>query len=584
MASINRTTINCLRIAVMVLLVMCLLGCHGSRRENQKKPSLPVMLPFETRMPPAVESSRLLLGIDGADWRFMLPLIRMGKLPAIEKLVDRGSRAVLMSQTMASPVEWTLIATGQAPDDNGITGFVVYDEREGKKTVISGNLRKVKALWNIMTDYQRRIDVIGWWATWPAETVLGTVISDLFPYRDEIDSTAFPVERGRELVSFLANRQNVIAATLASDFGLEVANGTIGGPAERRNTADSDPGTKTGLFIRDFSWDIEKTEIYSYSLDRQSPRLTALFLNSTDIASHLFYRFTVSTDENGGWEEDTVLLATYGRMIEKAYCHAERPLIEALERNVDLHFITIVSDHGFTAVPHVMKVRWNMLLADLGLVRFRPESDRMIFRNIDRTESRAWQDPRHPGEELLVVMNAEKSGESIEQLTSLVRRRMESLIDAKGKPLFRFIGPGQSAEQLFFTVALPDLTAETVIRIDGREFFFSRYLNPPHLSGGHRPEGVMVMWGAGIEQGRHLAPLTTYDVLPVVLWSCDIPQSKELVGAVPIGAIRPEALQARPIVSIDSFGERARDNTHENVSEDVNATIKDKLKALGYID
>ena len=39
-------------------------------------------------------------------------------------------------------------------------------------------MRKVKALWNILSDAGRSVAVVGWWATWPAEPVRGAVVSD----------------------------------------------------------------------------------------------------------------------------------------------------------------------------------------------------------------------------------------------------------------------------------------------------------------------------------------------------------------------------------------------------------------------
>jgi hypothetical protein len=43
-------------------------------------------------------------------------------------------------------------------------------------------MRKVKALWNILSEKDRRVGVVGWWATWPAESVKGVIVSDHFAY------------------------------------------------------------------------------------------------------------------------------------------------------------------------------------------------------------------------------------------------------------------------------------------------------------------------------------------------------------------------------------------------------------------
>ena len=66
----------------------------------------------------------LVVGIDGASFRVMDPLLRDGRLPNLARLIERGTRTALRSENpMASPVLWTTIATGQSRQDHGIEGF-----------------------------------------------------------------------------------------------------------------------------------------------------------------------------------------------------------------------------------------------------------------------------------------------------------------------------------------------------------------------------------------------------------------------------------------------------------------------------
>ena len=48
----------------------------------------------------------------------------------------------------------------------------------GEDLPVTSRMRKVKALWNILSDAGRRVDVVGWWATWPPENVNGSIVSD----------------------------------------------------------------------------------------------------------------------------------------------------------------------------------------------------------------------------------------------------------------------------------------------------------------------------------------------------------------------------------------------------------------------
>jgi tetratricopeptide (TPR) repeat protein len=124
-----------------------------------------------------------LIGLDGADWQIIDPLMAKGELPHLARLRARGAWGNLKSlHPMLSPLLWTSVATGKPPDQHGIIDFLVQDPKTGQAVPISSRRRQVKALWNIFTDAGRTSDFIGWWATWPAEPINGTIVSDRVAY------------------------------------------------------------------------------------------------------------------------------------------------------------------------------------------------------------------------------------------------------------------------------------------------------------------------------------------------------------------------------------------------------------------
>jgi predicted AlkP superfamily phosphohydrolase/phosphomutase/tetratricopeptide (TPR) repeat protein len=125
----------------------------------------------------------LLVGLDGADWRAIDPLLARGQLPNLARLKRAGSWAVLRSSVPTlSPLLWTTVATGKSPDRHGINDFLVADPRTGRQVPINSSFRKAKALWNILTDAGLSSDIVAWWATWPAEAIHGHLISDRVAY------------------------------------------------------------------------------------------------------------------------------------------------------------------------------------------------------------------------------------------------------------------------------------------------------------------------------------------------------------------------------------------------------------------
>ena len=125
----------------------------------------------------------LLIGIDGADWQIADPLIQQGRLPNLAQLKKTGAWASLRSTTpMLSPLLWNSMATGRTPIEHGIIDFLVKDPQTGRRVPISSAHRKTKALWNIYSEAGLTSDFIAWWATWPAESIHGHMISDRLDY------------------------------------------------------------------------------------------------------------------------------------------------------------------------------------------------------------------------------------------------------------------------------------------------------------------------------------------------------------------------------------------------------------------
>lgn len=122
----------------------------------------------------------LLIGLDGADWDLIRPMVAAGELPHLARLMTEGEQGNLRSlQSLAtSPTIWTTIATAKSPADHGV-GAVI---KAGPGRPAIENPRKVLAVWNIASMAGRTAGVVGWLASRPAEQVNGCVVSDCLPY------------------------------------------------------------------------------------------------------------------------------------------------------------------------------------------------------------------------------------------------------------------------------------------------------------------------------------------------------------------------------------------------------------------
>ena len=119
-----------------------------------------------------------IIGLDGADWDQLDPMIARGELPHLARLKSEGASGILLSDTpMISPILWTSISTGKTPDLHGVTWFMT-DAPDGSKIPISSEERKVRTFWNIASEAGLSCGITGWWATWPAEPINGYLVSD----------------------------------------------------------------------------------------------------------------------------------------------------------------------------------------------------------------------------------------------------------------------------------------------------------------------------------------------------------------------------------------------------------------------
>ncbi len=133
-----------------------------------------------------VDGPVVVIGIDGAEWSILEPLLAAGDLPNLAGLIERGAsgRLASLDPRRKSPVIWTTIATGLDPDEHGVGGFVIEGDPHGRDSYshYSSNMWRAPAFWDILGARDRTVGVIGWLVTWPPWPVNGYMISQHVQY------------------------------------------------------------------------------------------------------------------------------------------------------------------------------------------------------------------------------------------------------------------------------------------------------------------------------------------------------------------------------------------------------------------
>jgi predicted AlkP superfamily phosphohydrolase/phosphomutase len=295
----------------------------------------------------------IVFGVDGADWRVIEPLVARGRLPAFARLMREGARGDLRSmRPSASPALWTTIATGVSPERHGVHGFVVA-AGAGRAAVrpVTSAMRRAPAFWNILPEFDRKVGVVGWLVTWPAEPVDGFVVSSYLPY-------VYNWSTGRPLKGTIVEGipHQTFPEGLIDDLeALKVRPAELEEEMVRRFY---DPARAARLSrddrecVEGFLWSLACDETYRRValrlFDRYPVDLFAVYFGGVDVASHRFWKFAFPGDlrYGVGAEEAAVL----GRIIEEYYAYADELLAEYLERLGPRDTLVVLSDHGFEPV------------------------------------------------------------------------------------------------------------------------------------------------------------------------------------------------------------------------------------------
>jgi predicted AlkP superfamily phosphohydrolase/phosphomutase/tetratricopeptide (TPR) repeat protein len=123
----------------------------------------------------------LLIGWDAADWQMIRPLIDQGLMPTLASFIDNGVSGNLATiRPILSPMLWNSIATGKRADKHGICGFAEPSPDGSGIRPVTSTSRKTKAIWNILSQNGLNSNVVGWFASHPAEPIRGAVVTDYY--------------------------------------------------------------------------------------------------------------------------------------------------------------------------------------------------------------------------------------------------------------------------------------------------------------------------------------------------------------------------------------------------------------------
>ena len=117
----------------------------------------------------------MVVGLDGASYNIIDPLIQKGKLSNIAKLLQIGTSYHLLSTIPSNtPVAWTSMTTGMNPGKHGIFGFFRYDK---DLEAVSSLDNKSLYVWDLLGIHGKSSLIINVPFTWPPQKIKGAIAS-----------------------------------------------------------------------------------------------------------------------------------------------------------------------------------------------------------------------------------------------------------------------------------------------------------------------------------------------------------------------------------------------------------------------
>ena len=291
----------------------------------------------------------IVLGLDGAGWNFINPMLERGLLPHLKALMDEGSYGVLETiKPTKSPVIWTSIATGKSMLKHGIVDFTHAGTGADPKPIPFTSVdRRVKAFWNILSDHGRSVGVVNWHTGYPPEKVNGFMVSD---HLHEVGRTG---SLSRNLVTYPTSLQKTLEFTAQKD------------PAKvyrQENLPNFKKRKRLGAMDRSYPRIVLKDETAKldalYMLKRYPVEVFAAYFSILDFVNHFIYwSINPKLRQKGRIEEQRLghvspetreaLDATCSRLMEPFYAYADRIVGEFLDAVGHDVTLIVCSDHSF---------------------------------------------------------------------------------------------------------------------------------------------------------------------------------------------------------------------------------------------
>jgi len=504
----------------------------------------------------------VLVGVDGASWSVMDPLLAAGELPSLAEIAETGVTAEVETvEPVNSPTIWTSIATGRSPDAHGVTDFL--------KTAVS---LRVPTIFERLAAQGMRVGTYDYLVTWPPRSLPG----------------------GFVIPGWLRRDQSVSPAGVFEIAGLPGYRYSLEGLTSREDYVET---SREELAEKAVHWNALAE---AFDLD-----VGAVTFYSVDGLSHRFWHDCFPEQFEEGFPAPE---KRFTSLIRETMIGIDRAIGEIAGALGPEDSLLIVSDHGFKAVEDGFRRVWSFdlkpslaragliperdgfsMVGQFGVVFLRVHSgpfqarDAVLARLTSLFESARTSN----GEPLFtvdVIDMVERPAGSERPLYGRLRQWVVRLIMRRFYQIR--LDPNAHAYLLVrpkadvFEAAWP----EAAVEIAGATLPVAEIVSADGFSGTHDPIGILLAEGAPIRHMGERERVSVLEVAPLLAYLAGTPIPDDLEGSFLEHWIRPEHLASHPPRRVGAAElpllptwEGPRASGHD-------PDLIERLRSMGYIE
>ena len=528
----------------------------------------------------------LLIGLDGATFTILDPLMGDGTMPFLSEFTANGVRAGLRSTpNPLTPPAWTTLMTGRSPGHHGVFDFIWAEQRKSDHyfTLYTFNDIRCETIWSIVSRHGGRAGTLNYPLMSPPPQIDGYVVPGLVSWK-HLRRHVFP----RDIYGELNEIPGFDPKVVAWDFDMEKK-------AAQGISEDEYEAWAEFHISRERQW----FEVTRHLMERHPCDLTSILFDGPDKMMHMGWRFL---DLASFPKEPTPFDKHMRELCRRYFKELDGFLSELVSLAGPQTRILMASDHGFGPTWEVFRV--NSWLHQEGYLTWK-----RLDENMSATDREAYEKIK---EQHFVLLDWEKTTAYARTTTSngiyiqvasdagqpgIRPEEYQSFRDTLVQKLKSIVDPESGeriiADILFKEEAFPgphnDQAPDLTLVMRDHSFVSILDKQPivcrrPAIDGTHYPVGIFLAKGPGIREGVNLPTMSITEVAPTVLYSLDLEVPEDFERPVPVDVFTTSHLETHPVRIGAATVPPEQALRVDGLDSEEEEQIFKQMRALGYME